>query len=72
MILAAGGVLWKVFQGPQQPAGSGAPDVPLPAEPLLVSDAPILGDPEADVGIVIFSDSQWHSQLLRCGRRICM
>lgn len=57
MLCAAGAILWVVFFGPQRLTGGPAPpEVPLPTEPLSVADAPVLGDPNAQVGIVLFSD----------------
>jgi protein-disulfide isomerase len=58
MICAAAAILWSVFRGPEPAVGvrSGNAEIPIPAEPLAVSDAPILGDPNAPVGMIVFSD----------------
>jgi protein-disulfide isomerase len=55
MIAAAGVILWGALRQP--PAASAPrPSIPVPAEPLSLEGAPVLGSLTAPVGIIEFAD----------------
>jgi protein-disulfide isomerase len=60
-VTAAAAVVWSlVIRSPQGAARSPTADsqrsVPVPAEPVAIDGAPVLGDPAAPVAMIVFSD----------------
>jgi protein-disulfide isomerase len=59
MIVAAGTLLWRTLgTSPQTGAAANAPAVEVPKEPLALDGLNLLGDPSAQVVLLIFSDFQ--------------
>jgi Na+:H+ antiporter, NhaA family len=57
LLVAAGAVIWTTLLRPAQTApGRERPPIPIPAEPVSVDGAPLLGRADARVAMIAFSD----------------